>query len=134
MSSQGPLPSLLLPDLLPSLLHHEEGAGAVGDGEGEAVPERAAAAVPAAAALLVDVMSSLVKVVACRGRCPRPLRSISPCRGGCTAPNVRDSTCARTWRGKAGDTTSGHCPSSSGGPDRDSGQAAPLRWCSQHKG
>lgn len=57
MGSQGPsLPSLLLPDLLPAVLHHEEGVGAVGHGEGEAVPERAAAVVAVAEAALVDVI------------------------------------------------------------------------------
>lgn len=56
MSSHGPLPSLLLPDLLPAILHHEERVGAVGHGEGEAVPERAAAIVAVADAVLVDVI------------------------------------------------------------------------------
>lgn len=44
------------PDLPLALLHHEEGVGAVGHGEGEAVPERVAAAMVAVAdEVLVDV-------------------------------------------------------------------------------
>lgn len=111
------LPSLLLPDLPRAVLQHEQGVGAVGDGEGEAVPGRGAAAVAVADAALLDVPHG--EGAGWDRALPRAAALDQPVPGRLHHPE-RDGLHL--------------CPDTEGqswGHDRDSAQAPSLCCCSQ---